>query len=131
MSQGKNCNDQILFGSDLLELNFGGNPMPKLRISLAHLIEIAREEGRTKLRFPKHYSLRLEHNEHKSFNEPNVQQWLDNFEVQPDWVSEDQKSKAIETGDVWMMRWYPSGTVSSFCLCACDLDILLENAIKE
>ncbi len=45
-----------------------------------------------------------------------------------DWVSEEQKQKAIETNDFWYIQWYPDTPVGFYVLSAADLDVLLAAA---
>lgn len=45
-------------------------------------------------------------------------------------MSEEQKAKAIETQEVWVLTWYPDTPVGHFQLLACDLDVLLADALE-
>ena len=45
-----------------------------------------------------------------------------------DWVSEEQKQKAIATNDCWTLQWYPHTPVGFYKMSAADLDVLLEAA---
>lgn len=84
------------------------------------------------MKFPKHEaSLHLQHNEHKSCYKTVKQAIFDNDHGYCDWISEEQKQKAIETNDCWYLQWYP-GTPVGFCiLAAADLEILLEKACSD
>lgn len=82
--------------------------------------------------FPKHeVSLTLEHNPHKVAYET-VEQALEFGAYQrADWVSDEQKIKAIETNDAWLIQWYPRTPVGFACLAASDLDVLLKAARED
>lgn len=84
--------------------------------------------------FPKHEaSLHLEHNPHKAYY-LTVQQSIDDSDHgfrESDWVSEEQKQKAIATNDVWTLQWYPNSPVGFCLMSAADLDVLLDAAKKE
>lgn len=84
------------------------------------------------MEFPKHEaSLHLTHNEHKSYYNT-VQELIDEgYHGYRDWVSEEQKQKAIDTNDCWYIQWYPNTPVGFCLMAAADLDVLLEHANKE
>jgi hypothetical protein len=42
-----------------------------------------------------------------------------------DWVSDEQKQKAIETGNIWTLQWYPDTPVGFCMMAAADLGKLL------
>jgi hypothetical protein len=81
--------------------------------------------------WPKHdASLHLTHNDHKS-SYRTVQEAINDGDLgycRDDWVSPEQKQKAIDTNDCWTLLWYPN-TPFGFCkLSAADLDVLLAAA---
>lgn len=82
---------------------------------------------------PKHNcDLILTHNTHKSYYQT-VEQFEQDFEShfgKLDWVSEEQRAKAIATNELWNLHWYPNTPISSYSLYACDLSELLK-AAKE
>lgn len=83
--------------------------------------------------FPRHDAgLTLTHNEHLGSYETVAQSIADEgFGLgSDDWVSEEQKQKAIDTNEVWTLQWYPSTPVGFNILSAADLDVLLEAARK-
>jgi hypothetical protein len=85
----------------------------------------------TDLRFPPHKgSLHLVHNEHR-MNYETVAKCASHsdYGLQPCWVSEEQRLKAIATDELWTIQWYPDSPVGFFCLWACDLDVLLASAL--
>jgi len=80
-------------------------------------------------KWPRHEaSLHLTHNKHLACY-LTVQQAIDEHDFGYDcWVSEEQKQKAIETNECWMLQWYPDTPVGFCLLSAADLDVLLEAA---
>lgn len=82
------------------------------------------------MRLPRHDAgLYLTHNDHKSVYET-IEQRYENADVAGDWVSEEQRLKAIAEDSVWELIWYPDTPIGSYRLLACDLDVLLEEALK-
>ena len=83
------------------------------------------------LEWPRHEaSLHLTHNDHKSIYQT-VKQSIDDERhgySYDCWVSPEQKQKAIETNDCWMLQWYPDTPVGFCILAAADLDVLLAAA---
>jgi hypothetical protein len=80
------------------------------------------------MKFPKHEaSLHLTHNQHKAYFRT-VEQSIEDEDHgyrADDWVSEEQKQKAIATNECWSLQWYPDTPVGSYSLSAADLDVLL------
>jgi hypothetical protein len=83
------------------------------------------------IEWPKHEaSLHLTHNDHKSVYRT-VQESIDDESFgycDDDWVSPEQKQKAIDTNDCWTLQWYPDTPVGFCKLSAADLDVLLAAA---
>lgn len=83
------------------------------------------------IEWPRHEaSLSLTHNEHKSYYRT-VAESIDDGDFgykDDDWVSEEQKQKAIATNECWSLQWYPDTPVGSYQMSAADLDVLLEAA---
>lgn len=76
------------------------------------------------MKFPRHEAgLYLTHNEHKDVYE-SVEQFYSSHLI--DWVSEEQRLKAIAENSVWSLQWYPDTPVGFYKVLACDLDVLLE-----
>lgn len=81
------------------------------------------------MRFPEHKaSLHLTHNQHKSYYET-VESYTSNF-TEPSWLSEEQKTKSLETQELWELQWYPSTPVGSYCLWGADLDVIMKKAYE-
>lgn len=82
-------------------------------------------------KFPRHEcGLFLTHNEHRNYYET-IEQMYDRDGINDGWVSEEQRLKAIREDNVWELQWYPDTPIGSYCLLACDLDVLLEEANKH
>ncbi len=81
------------------------------------------------MQFPPHKaSLHLTHNDHLTYYQTVAQSIEGGYHGYVDWVSEEQKQKAIDTNDCWFVQWYPD-TPRGFCiLAAADLDVVLEAA---
>lgn len=63
-------------------------------------------------------------------NGPNYQTVAEviNEESRFDWVSEEEKQKAIETNCMWTLQWYPDTPISFFALAASSIIPLLTAA---
>lgn len=68
----------------------------------------------------------LEHNQHKNIYET-AEEWIKN-NGWCDWESEDQKLKAIETDEIWTLRWYPETPIGFYAIAAPTLEDLLRIA---
>ncbi len=92
------------------------------------------ERAVPKINFPLHKcSLALCHNSHRDFYMTAAQWIAEDEERDPplyEWVSADQRQKAIETDEVWTLQWYPDTPIGFHAMAAADLDVLLEAALK-
>ena len=80
-----------------------------------------------KARVPKHISMSMHHNFHNR-KKLTVQQCIDkklNGYEKDDWISKEQKQKAIETGNHWFVMVFPRSSEIYYVYSASDLDILL------
>lgn len=78
--------------------------------------------------FPKHINLELQHNEHAVLYET-AQQWLESRgEHIPTFESDEEKARAIETNEIWMLQWYPDTPVGFHWIAAASLEALLKFA---
>lgn len=83
------------------------------------------------MQFPKHdASLHLTHNDHKSYYLTVAQsiEQGDHGYRDDDWVSPEQRQKAIDTNECWTLQWYPDTPVGFCLLSAADLDVLMAAA---
>ena len=81
------------------------------------------------MKFPAHKAgLTLSHNDHKgSYYTIKEAIEHENFGMRDfDWVSEEQKQKAIDTDECWTLQWYPDTPVGFFVKSAADLEALLD-----
>ena len=91
----------------------------------------------TNIKFPKHdCELILNHNQCRSYYET-VAQYVAEDEGRPEnqqyleWVSPEQRQKAIDTNEIWVLQWYPNTPIGFNVLAACDLNVLLKAAVDE
>jgi hypothetical protein len=82
------------------------------------------------MEFPEHKcGLYLSHNDHKNHHET-VRAWIKNLGYKDDdWISEEQKKKAIATNECWSIHWYPETPDSFHVMLAADLQPLLDYVI--
>jgi hypothetical protein len=109
----------------------GDNPAYGLTSTARRWVTTGNLPEGQEMKFPKHEaSLTLTHNEHKSYYRTVAESIEDgSFGMQDDeWVSPEQKAKAIETNDCWTLQWYPNTPVGFCVLSAADLDVLLAAA---
>ena len=80
--------------------------------------------------FPEHKAgLALTHNEHMTLYQTVEQAVAEADELQRfQWVSAEQRAKALETGSLWVLQWYPDTPVGFYALAAADLGALLDAA---
>lgn len=79
------------------------------------------------MKFPEHKAaMFLTHNEHLNYYRTVAQSIKQGDPGYQDWVSDEQKTKAIETNDCWFIQWYPHTPGGFHILAAADLDVLLE-----
>lgn len=84
------------------------------------------------IQWPRHKaSLHLTHNQHKAYYRTVAESIEDGEHGYDDWVSEEQKQKAIATNECWTLQWYPETPIGFCILAAADLDVLLEAANRE
>jgi len=80
------------------------------------------------VKFPNHAaSLHLTHNDHKS-SYITVAQAIEQNDFGyslTDWVSDEQREKAIAANECWTLQWYPDTPVGFIKMSAADLDVLL------
>lgn len=78
------------------------------------------------VRLPRHDAgLSLHHNEHKTVYET-VEQFLGNRFGEVDFVSPEERAKAIETNELWELHWYPNTPVGFYEICASSLEAIFE-----
>lgn len=84
------------------------------------------------MKFPEHKaSLTLTHNDHKSYYQTVAESIERGDHGYDRWINEEQKKKAVESNDCWMIQWFPDTPVGSCTLAAADLAALLEAACGD
>lgn len=73
------------------------------------------------MKFPKHLTLTLNHNEHLNYYSTVAEEYRNAL-----WVSEEQKKKATDTNECWSIQIYPDTPIGFYYVAAADLDVLLE-----
>lgn len=82
------------------------------------------------MEFPKHKcSMTLSHNDHLDYY-TTVENELGQLYHAEDFVSDEQRRKAIETNECWTIQWYPRTPVGFYVLHAADLDVLMAAALE-
>jgi len=81
-------------------------------------------------KLPKHVALYLSHNDHKSYYRTVRQAVEDEEHGYDDWVSEEEKAKAIENDECWFVQIYPDTPIGFRTLAAHSLASLL-GAMEE
>lgn len=75
--------------------------------------------------FPSCVELSINFNEHAGVYE-SAEDWLKDNEV--DWVSPEERQKAIDTDSIWSCQWYPITPIGFCKLAASDFNTLM-NAV--
>lgn len=73
------------------------------------------------MKLPKHINLTITHNDHNS-----VYRTVGEYATELDWVSEEEKQKAIASNEIWEIQWYPNTPIGFFRVAASNLDVLLD-----
>lgn len=82
------------------------------------------------MKLPRHISLTIEHNDHRTNFESVEIYLLTRGDHGPDFESEEAKQRSIETNDLWTIQWFPDTPNGSIYLAAPTLDELLVFALK-
>jgi hypothetical protein len=86
------------------------------------------------MKIPKHKgSFSLTHNQHLGYYMTVGESIAghDHGYREDDWVSEEQKRKALETNECWTMQVYTDTPVGFYLHSAADLDVLLAHAATQ
>ena len=68
--------------------------------------------------------LYLEHNQYKDYYD-SIEEGVASLDS---WVSEEERQKALATGEIWVLQWYPDTPVGFNRLAASSLEAVVENA---
>lgn len=77
-----------------------------------------------------HSSLTLSFNDGNAPNYMTVAQWLEDHDEQHEWVSPEEREKAVATNRMWALHWYPDTPIGFFCCAASSLSVLLEHVFR-
>jgi hypothetical protein len=77
------------------------------------------------MEFPPHKGeLILEHCPNRSYYQ-SVGEWLAYQQTEPDWPSADERQRAINTNEMWILQWYPDTPIGFNRVAAATLDACL------
>lgn len=71
-------------------------------------------------------SISLTWNEDFSFNYETADTWYNSDSDLQDWVSYDEKVKAITENSVWSLQWYPDTPIGSCIIRASSLEAIIQ-----
>ena len=73
-------------------------------------------------------AMHITHNEHKS-NYQSAEEWaLENDDRHyADWISDDERAKAIAEDSIWTLQWYPETPVGFCCVAASSFEALMRS----
>ena len=75
-------------------------------------------------KLPRHEcGLYLEHNPDRGYYQT-VAEWSDHTREDA-WISEEEKARAIETNELWVLHWYPDTPIGAYRGAASSLEALL------
>ena len=75
-------------------------------------------------------SIYIEYNEHKG-DYKTASEWVEEQDEDSlkEWVSKEQRDKAVQNDTVWRIQWYPDTPIGFYVLYAADLAPLIEKAL--
>jgi len=80
--------------------------------------------------FPKHdIALYLTHNKHKSVYQT-AEEW-EHEQYETHWISDEERTKALATNELWSIQWYPDTPIGFCCLWASTLEALVTAYNRE
>lgn len=81
------------------------------------------------MRLPDHKcGLYLEHNVHRDYY-LSIEKAVEEIDEENEpWVSPKEREKALATGEIWTLQWYPETPIGFHRLAASTLEALLERA---
>ena len=81
----------------------------------------------SEIAWPPHLGgLHITHNEHHGYYKT-AEAWADNNGF-AEWVSDEERAKAIAEDSIWTLQWYPRTPVGFSAVCASTLEACLEAA---
>ena len=78
---------------------------------------------------PHKCGLYLEHNPHRDTYDT-VEQWVEDHDIEDDdWVTPEDRQRAIETDEVWTLQWYPETPAGFHFVAAATFEGLMKAMI--
>lgn len=77
------------------------------------------------MQFPKHLSMTISHNEHRSYYQT-VEQYLNEEDNSMALITAADRAAMIEADSIWKLQWYPRTPVGSYCVYAATLERAVE-----
>lgn len=74
--------------------------------------------------------LHLAHNNHIANGTTVAQDVAQGFIAEGEWVSPEEKMKAVETNEMWSIWWYPEDPLSFRCYYASTLEALMQKVAE-
>jgi hypothetical protein len=74
--------------------------------------------------FPPCVHLHITFNEHAVLYQTMVE-YLESLPDEPDWVSAEERQKALDTNSMWECQWYPVTPVGSCSVAASTFEVLM------
>lgn len=82
------------------------------------------------MNFPKHKcGLHLTHNQHRDYYQT-LPQYLSDEHAQPSFKDASARQRAIDTGEIWELQWYPETPIGFHLVAAPTLDEVLAYALE-
>ena len=81
------------------------------------------------MKLPTSIAHSIEHNEHNTSYQ-GVEQYLQDINIDDENCLPEDRAEIIRTGELWIIRWYPTTPVGYFTVVAATLERALELANK-
>ena len=76
------------------------------------------------IQLPEHKcGLYLEHNSYRDYYTPLTTAVEEEGEH---WISEDERAKALESGEIWTLQWYPNTPIGFYRVVGSSLESVIE-----
>lgn len=77
------------------------------------------------MKFPKHLTLHINHNDHESSYEK-IEDYLKDRHIKPEDILPEDREQIIRTNSIWEVQWYPRTPISFYYVAAATLERCLE-----
>jgi|HubBroStandDraft_6_1064221.scaffolds.fasta_scaffold337814_3 hypothetical protein len=81
------------------------------------------------IKFPKHMSMTIAHNEHKNCYQ-SVIQYFDHVQHRKESCTPEEFAEMIATDEIWEIQWYPRTPISFYYVMAATFEKALEMAME-